>query len=320
MEVSDTDSGKGWESLQASLKQYDSDMFLGRLCWYNVTEQSYVDHAEFCKALVSHGLDTILPPAPRPSDVFKRACTASQRKKVPTAEPGVFCNYNIIEVGKDVDNIWRHIVREKVDTEGHMLSYEDVYELHFYRPTITVKCKPMGNGNDAIADDVADAVRNTFKHLDNLLTPMAVRMFLRKTLQGLHATTVRPSGGVYFIREDHAQRIAALEDAIGNLPGGSSFHSLPLIDDTKQRVMLKRAFEDESIGEVDSLLGEIAKIIKEKKQITSDRFAEFKVEYDRLRTKVADYSDLLDEAMEATASRLEIMNDVLFDLMGHIKA
>jgi hypothetical protein len=320
VELTDSDSGTAFESIQANLKKYDSEMFLGRLAWYNVTELSFIDHAEFCKALVSYGLDTILPPAPRPSDVFKRACTASQRKKVPTSEPRVFNNYMIREVGKDVDNIWRHLVREQVDTEGHVLSYEAVYELHFFRPTITVKSKRMGNGIDHVADDVVDSMKSRFKELDNLLTPMAVRHFLRKTLEALHATTVRPSGGVYFLREDHATIITALEDVIGQLPVGSSFHSLPLIDDTKQRSMLKRAFEDESIGEVDSLLGEIAQIIKGKKQITADKYAEYKVEYDRLRSKVADYSDLLDEAMEATASRLEIMNDVLFDLVAQVKA
>lgn len=311
-----------FDALQEHLNQYDPDLFLGRLCWFSITEQSRVDHGDFCKALMSSGLMSHLPPAPRPSDVFKRSCTQNQRKRVPTTDPKIFVNYLIREVGKDADNIWRILLAEQVDTDGHKLGHNQLYELHFHRPTSVIKATEINGykpGSDAEADGIVAGVKSAFQVWNNMLTPYAIRELVRKVLDGMSATVVRPSGGVYFIREDHAAKIDAMESVISGLPGGSSFHSLPLVDDSKQRGMLKQAFEDESIGEVDRLLGEISEIMKSGQQISSDRFSDFKVEYDRLLKKVADYSDLLDEAMESTASRLEVMNEVLFTLLGRIR-
>lgn len=300
------------------LSNYDPSTFLGRLCWYVVTEDSYVDHAEFCRSLISNNLNDHLPPAPRASDVFKRSCTAAQVKRVPTAQPTVFVNYLIREVGKDPDNIWRRLVAETVDTEGRTLGYEEVAELHFFRPTQKITIKPMVATLDPAADAVIAEVENQFLAWNNTLTPYAVRELIRKILRGFNATVLRD--GVYFVREVHAEKVDALEAIVAILPGGSNFHSLPLLDDRKQRLMLKQAFEDESIGEVDRLLGEMRTVMTQPTaKITSDRFADFKLQYDALRSKVADYSDLLDEAMENTASRLEILNQAIFEIMGRIK-
>lgn len=311
-----------FEQYQAAVQNYDSEMYLGRLCWYSISELSHIDHSQFCGLLVNNGLSSHLPPVPRPSDVFKRACTAAQRRKMPSNQPNVLVNYLIREVGKDSDNIWRRLVSERVDTEGHKLDYTEIAEIHFYRPTskIDVQWLDFGVGqNEATAQAVIQQLLESFKEWNNSLTPYAIRELVRRILTGMSATAVRPSGGVYFVRETHSREVAAMEAVIGALPGGSSFHSLPLVDDGKQRTMLKAAFEDESIGQVDTLLGEIGQILKSGQRITADRFSQFKAEHDSLLRKVADYSDLLDEAMEATASRLEIMNTALFELLGSVK-
>lgn len=296
------------------------DLFLGRLTWYTLAESSHVDHADFCKILIEEGIET-LPGQPRPSDVFKRACTASNRKRVPTGDPNVFLNFLIRDVGKDSDNIWRRLVEERVDNEGHKLAYTEVYSLHFTRSTQQIDVEILdANVAGPEAAQIIDNVRSVFNAMNNMLTPYAIRELTRKILQTLNATVVRPSGGVYFIREEHCEMVEALERVINSLPGGSSMHSLPLLDDDKQRAMLKRAFEDESIGEIDRLLGEMGEILRNKEvSITSDRFADFKVQHDFLLAKVRDYSDLLNEAMDETGSRLEIMNDVLFELLGRVK-
>lgn len=310
----------------ARIEQYDPAMFLGRCCYYQITENSHVDHNQFCQALLSVGLDQMLPPVPRNSDVFKRACTAAQEKRVPTSVDGVFANFMIREVGKDPDNIWRRVVAETVDSMGQTLTYTEMADIHFQRPTGAITITPLTVVIDGAVDQhlvdeaarVTTAVKNLYVGWQNTLTPFAVRELIRKIIRGLNATILRD--GLYFVKEQHAGKVEAVEQVVNQTPGGSLFNSFPLIDDSKQREMLRQSFEAESVGEVDRLLGEIREIMVDSSQrITSDRFAGLKMEYDALRRKCADYSDLLDTAMVETASRLEVMDAGLFELMGRVK-
>lgn len=306
------------------LANYDPALFLGRVAYYQITEQSYVEHGAFCQALLSVGLDQLLPPVPRQRDIFKRACTAAQVKRVPTTQPNEFVNFMLREVGKDPDNVWRRVVAETVDSAGRTLTYVETADVHFYQPSgsITITVLNGHTGLDPVivtgTKSVTDTVQALYTGWQNTLTPFSVRELIRKIIRGLNATVLRD--GLYFVREQHAPKIEAIETVVNATPGGSLFHSFPMVDDGKQRAALKAAFELESVGEIDRLLGEIREIMVDgDKRITSDRFADFKMQYDSLRRKVADYSDLLDTALVETGSRLEIMDGMLFELMGRVK-
>jgi len=251
--------------------------------------------------------------------VFKRACTKSQRKNVPVAgDPNKRRNLLIREVGKDADNIWRHLVIETVDTDGHRLGYEECVEFHFDRKAEKINIKNLsGCASDPDVTEVTEEVKNLYTTWNNALTPYTVRQSIRKIVLGMGATILRD--GVYFVRNEFADKVDTLEEVVGNLPGGSNFHSLPLIDDQKQREMLKLAFEEESVGEVDSIIGEIRDIIQNDRKVTSDRFAEFKLKYDELKGKTSDYSELLGDALLGSNTRLELMDKAIFELMGRIR-
>ncbi len=303
----------------AQLKAFDEELFLGQLCWYSIPEDVRVDHGAMCRALLEAGLNGCLPPSVRSVDVFKRACTAAQRKNVPGDDPAVRFNYLIREVGKDLDNVWRRLVEERVDTEGRTLGYTEIYELRFERNPQIVSHRPLVSVPDAAATAIVNEVQRNFAAWNNVLTPHAIREVVRRHLTQMNSTVVRPSGGVYFVRESHARSLQALEQVINDICGPSSFHTLPLVDNSKQRALLKQAFEAESIDEIDRLLGEVRQITLKGSTITADRFAEFKLQTDHLRKKVLDYSDLLDTALENTATRLEIMDEALFELVGRVK-
>lgn len=296
----------------------DSSLYLGRLVWYSITDAAYVNHIEWCRDLIEQGLLDHLPPSPRSSDVFKRACTATQKKRVPTDDPGKFMNILIREVGKDAQKVWRHVVVETVDTNGHSLDYSECASITFDRQAQSIAIEiinPCGERPEVQA--VLAELQDQYRVWYNMLTPYAVRELIRKIIRTFGATALRD--GVYFVKEEFADRIDALEAVVKALPEGSDFHSLPLIDDRKQRDMLRKSFEAESIGEIDRILGEITEINRSGRKITADRYADFKVEYDRLRKKAQDYSSLLDEAMSETGSRLEIMDSAIFGLMGSVK-
>lgn len=305
---------------------YGSDMFLGRLVWYTVTAELDATHKEFHALAMQNFFDLdkqpILPGYPKTSDVFKRACTEAQRRNVPTAEPGIKNNYLTRSTGHDPKKIWRTIVRETVDSEGHTLSYVELITITFDRATENIEFQQTAgvDETDPVATEIADAIVGYVKVEGDKITAYAVREFARQYLERvLLATKVRPSGGVYFVNEANAVAVEALDKTLNGLGLGASFHYMPVLDDSKQREMLRVAFESESVGEIDRLIGEMAELMAAKQKISSNRFAGFADEYKVLRRRIAEYSDLLDEKMEATANRLEIMDTVLMELMTWVK-
>ena len=269
------------------------------------------------ESLSAHGFDTI-PTPPRAADVFKRACTAAQRNRIPTGDANRFINLLCRRVGHDGDNIWRRLVAEEVDNDGHTLSYQEVYEFRFHRPTSQIITTVLATPT-AEAVQAARQVETYFDANARTLTAYTIREWVRGTLRGLSATVLRD--GVYFVRQEHAERLQALDEVVNGLDGDSLFHSLPLVDDRRQREMLRAAFEDESVGEIDRLIGEIREIcIDDDRQITSDRFVDFKMQFDRIRERVLEYSELLDVAMEQTGSRLEIMELQMTELLYRVRA
>ena len=308
------------------------ELLLGKLCWYSVPESATTSYYNFVALLLANGINDASPPQPRDVDVFKRACTAAEHKlkepveipnpENPTETMTTYKNvrYMVRPSGHDSDYIWRTIVREELDSGEHVLDYTNLGRIKYVRSDGTIILEGLAMNRAEKVQDVVEGVRRYYKENIDLLTAYGIREFTRRNLErNLLAISVRPSGGIYFVQRDQFQALEAIETVVNSVEG-ATFHSLPLIDDGKQREMLRHAFEDESVGEVDRLLGEMAEILKDDdKKVTEKRFLAFKEEFDAIRGKVVEYSDLLDTAMVGTASRLEIMQDSLMSLLGRVK-
>lgn len=289
------------------------DATLGRLCWYSVPESASTKYHHFLGILLSHGITEASPPAPRGVDVFKRACTDAQFDCV---EDGARVRYSVRPTGHDTEKVWRNIIREELDASEHALTYDDLGTVTYHRKTDHVSAHNELKGR---GPEIFETIKQYFSEHIDLLTAYAIREFARKNLErNLHAICARPSGGIYFVQKEFLDGLDAIENVVNGVEG-AMFHSLPLVDNDKQRAMLRDAFENESVGEIDRLLGEIGEILKGDKDISTKKFMSFRDEYEAIRTKVAEYSDLLDVAMEATSFRLETMSEVLTDLLGRVK-
>lgn len=317
--------GEDFSEITDHLKTYDHEMILGQMAWYSVPEIT-VSHSDFIVKMHERGLDNIfLPPHPRPADVFRRACNVGKKDqqtfKDQTTGEMLTHNYMIREVGKDADSIWRQLVRETVDSKDHQLEYKIVGELLFDRRLETITFEDLGVPKEpASAWETAiwERIQSTYVSLLDQLTAYAVRQVIVKVLQSFSATVVRPSGGVYFVAEFYYDELRHLEDLINSIEG-CSFHTLPLLDDTKQRGMLKKAFEDESIELVDRSLEEIRKIFAEGKLISSEKYSGFFEDYKVLIGRTKEYADLLEENMDTTSARLEVYQEQIFHLLERVK-
>lgn len=304
------------------LKGYDDDVYLGFLCWYSIPE-NLLDHTHVVQEMARAGLqDFSLPAVPKGSDVFKRACSSNQRKNV-AAHSNDRHNYLIRDTGFENGMIWRRLVRETVDMDGHTLGYVEQVEFEYDTEHDSVVYRLLDGDpytpTDQNAAEIAVQVEHDFKAWNNKITAGTLRLQLRDIFRGWRATAARPSGGIYFVRRDHLEEVGRVEQFVGSLPD-CNFHSLPLLDDTKQREMLKVAYENEGIGEVDRILSEIGEIMSTPNgRLTSERYAGYATRYKALTRKMADYSDLLDDTMEGVASRLEIWQAQMIKLMEHVQ-
>jgi hypothetical protein len=309
------------------LSKVDGENLLGQLLWYSMSEVR-VPHKDAVDLMTREGI-TGVPLAPKDADVFKRVCSKVKRDKIPTKDPDVFYNYRMVEF-KDDDTITRRVIRERIDSAGKKLSVQERFDINFDRATSKVEFKDIANGlGFARPDDISirDEVQSEYETWKGCMNAYGLRQWMRGKIIGLGATMVRPGGGVYFVHQAHVDSVealerlgAALEPYCVESTGKVEFHSLPLVDDRKQRDMIQKAFEAETVDAIDEIMAEIAKLAKSDRKITSDRYAGLLTQYQELTAKTFDYEQLLEQKLASTGARLELFERSLKGLLGKVKA
>jgi len=301
----------------------DKSVLLGRLCWYTVSQTLKVSHADVVNGLNTVGLSSTIPPYPKDFDVFRRVASNAARKKIPTSNVNVFENYLVEDFGGRGENvICRRIVRQTVDRKGRKLDYVQLRDIEFHKNTTAIVVKDLPdnvNGNLKV-DEITEEIRSEFAAWKDSLNAYAIREFIRKRVLDFGATLVREGGAVYFITEDQAVKMESLETFVNALPGTeSTFHSLPLIDDKKQRQMVRKAFEAETCDAVDEIMAEITEIQRTGKQISSDRYAKLVTDYQRLTARTVEYEELLETGLGEAKSRMSLFETAIVGLKTSVK-
>jgi hypothetical protein len=284
---------------------------LGMLAWYSVPETAEITHAEFVKLVETSDAPVKTPEVPKAADVFRRACNAAKSLKQPTGIPDVFANYTMRDAGYDDGFVFRRMVEEKVDGKNHSLGYRVLGLVSFAKKGVRASfSRDIPEDDPAIGywDDMCKDINDFIDARMLFLTAIAVRETARRSLETtLRGTRVRPGGGVYFVAVEKAEKLEALDYVINSVDN-ASFHILPLIDDEKQREMLKVSFEDESVEETDRLVGEIATLLKSDKNIPAKTFTNIQQRYAEQKGRMTEYSALLNDALNRSSTSLEVAN------------
>jgi hypothetical protein len=289
---------------------------LGLLCWYSVPESSEVTHKEFMVTITTSDAPIKPPEVPKLGDVFRRACNTSKILKVPSAVEGEFYNYTMRDASYDDTFIFRTFVEELVDAKNHSLSFRST--AIFSKDTGNVTCDFEYDDDDPgtiVAKQMEVHVNGYLKRQADMLPAIQIREAARKAVeQQLRGTRVRPGGGVYFITMDKATQLEAVEYVINSVKD-ASFHILPLVDDTKQREMLKSSFEDESLEETRRLSEEIAELLRSGKDIPAKKFMDLNDRFQIQKTKLAEYQVLLSDTLGTSNTAIDMVNTQLINLL-----
>lgn len=311
-----------FEQYRQHANELDSSLFLGRLAWYSVPEMK-VSHNQVVAGLNAAKIGSILPPIPREHDVFKRVTGDAQVRKEPVVgEPNVFENYLLRPIeGRGENFVIRRLVVERVDRKGKKLGYRQLRDIFFDKSngaiTVNTMHPDLEPEINPIADRIVANVQREFLAWRGQLNAYSIREFVRKMLMGWGATPVRD--GLYFVPEERASDVNCLDQFVNSLPGGAMFHSMPLLDDVKQRTMIRTAFESDTTGAIDKVMVEIKQLRDSGKEITSDHYAKIKTKYDRLVSKTSDYRGILETTLDSSESQLELFQRQVIELITQVK-
>jgi hypothetical protein len=290
---------------------------LGYIAWYTIT-QPVVTHEQLEEMVADLPLSkTVLPKAPRMGDAFKRACRYSERKKVPIPGADTFANFLIRNVTQDADEVERHLVLEIVDVEGKRLEYHIVAQMTFNRTKSNLYVRQL-----QVDDELLTLTKETLKlFTDNFdtatkyLEAQVLRLMIRQQLELMSATSVRPQGSVYFIPVASKEQAEALETLCQRLGHGSIFHSLPLIDSTKQREMVKAAFETDVHDQAAQLIAELTGKRRDGKTITAKAWEKYQGKFKKLKASAGDYATIVDDELDKVKIEIESLNKNLTEFL-----
>lgn len=296
----------------------DPDLFLGFLCWYSVPGSCTSTYDDYKKLVEDTGAPIRLARPPKASNVFRRACTDSQKnhRKEASGNVDVFYNYTIRETGKDDQKLYRKMVREEIDHEGHELAFVELGDITFIRETGFIRAK--GNLNvpyDPQFQEIVTEIRTYVQEHALTVTAYSIRESIRNALEGghIHAVRVNPNGGVYFVNANKAEILSKIEHLCSELPG-VTFELPPLLDDGKQRELLRTAFQEESVGALQLLSAEMIDLAQGDGDITEDRWVKLRMAYEDQRARVNEYSGLLNDALDESSASLEICDRQIMNL------
>lgn len=286
---------------------------LGMLVWYTVPEDADMEHLEYLQLVESLNAPVKTPDVPKPAHVFRRACRAAKMTKVRTANPEVFHNYVMRDAGYDPNFVHRRIIEEKVDAKDHSLGFRDLGHAVFSKEGVSAVYKrsdsfPIGDPSQPYWEMMQERIDSFVTAKMTTVAAIAIREGARKALENkLFGIKVREGGGVYFVAAEHIEPVEALDQLVNSIPLASC-HILPLVDDVRQREMLKEAFETETVEETSELIGEIAELLASDKNVPAKTFMSIQQRYLEKREKLETYSTLLNDALDRSETILLACN------------
>lgn len=311
------------------------EAFLGSLLYFTITEAD-VNLEQAKQDLVSAGLRIGgLRKNLRPVDAFRKATKEFEHKFKPIND--VKSELMVRSVGEDGEQAYRHLVLERAVTQKgkkRRLFYEKVGEVTFTRGTKkngeyeghSVEARrttahlsePLTKDEDTWLDAKLNEFQARYQHMLEHMDSHAVRTFVREYIYDLSGTCVKESGGLYFIKQEHVDEINKLRDWVKSI--GSEFHTMPLLNLAEQKQMILEAFEDETIKEVDRLVGEVAKILANPdRQIEEKTFDDYALRAAELSAKVTEYNNMLGARADRAAIEISAYSQQVMSLASRIR-
>jgi hypothetical protein len=328
--MTDTSVMNGYTDAIRNLPQKS---FLGSLLFFSISNADVeLDAAR--QQLSSLGLSTnLLRKNLRPIDAFRKAARDCGHKFKTSDE--VRSELLVRSVGEDAEQAHVRLILERAEWKSgkkRRLLYEKVAELTFNRGSKD-KNGYIGHSVEALrttdhltltADEdgwLSLALASFTAHYNHYLTHLdshAVRTFVREYIHSLSGVCVKESGGLYFVKQEHAEEVAKLASWVKGV--GSEFQCIPLLNLADQREMILEAFEDEALKETERLMAEVGDILRDPNRVIEEKtFDGYAMKAAELRKKMSEYDEVLGARSERAALEISTYTKQIMQLVTRVK-
>lgn len=293
---------------QQDVAQFKGDI-LGHVCFYSIPEET-VDYdivAALCK---QHDVEKYTPSAPRPPDVFRRACKDAGTRIGRKDDPQRF-EYEIKILDYDHKETRAKLVRTTVDADSNQgIDWARQANISFKRDTFVIDVVDLPDQDD-IGRECIRNLKQIFAAENGKVNSAHIRRMINAVFRDSLAVSIRPSGGFYFVSDENSDTVAKIKEVLDGLPTGASLHMMPLPDLSDQRNMLFNAVESELAGDIDKVLTEVTELLKKGENITVDKFTKLTLDLQYHGGKGQDYAGLLNSSLTTFESRKVVAKEAL---------
>ncbi len=273
---------------------------LGHLVWFTVNDEAEIDHNKLCADILLSGIGTMLPRAPKGSDVFKRSCKAA-KTAIDQTYGETHGPVHWRAAGTDNLYVYRELTNDSKTTDLVVLA-----SVGFHKPTERIAVVKLYTDHIAVTGAV-DGLQAFIDANSTVLTAYAIREFVRRTIETeFLAVNIRQG---YFVADEFTEKLTMLA-AVVNGVDHCTMDIVPLEDSLKN--MVDREFGLAVQKQADAMAAEIAGVLKnEKTKITKDRFMLFHNAVDTMKQQAA--------LVGAEVGPIAKLDDLLQTLVGRMK-
>lgn len=308
------------------------DVLLGELVWFSVSDAVRLKPDTLTAALKAAEFDAgrLVPRLPSPTSALSRAAEAAEvkRRRLTKDRAGekVEAELYVSVLLRTASRGVKQLVTEVLDAANSRLSYRPVAKVspgyENGKPDGTVSVERDVEGGDVADAELLDAEVETIADLKTYFAfekdrhdGEAARRVLGRVLFDANAVPLRNSGGMYFVPEAHAEyarkilrfveevRVTA-ENAPTRVARPSMAMKVPLVDREEYREVLAESVDFFVQKEAESLIKEMAALVKGGKTVSGKRGRGFVERVRKLKENVAEYEELLQ--MQATEARAKL--------------
>lgn len=271
-----------------------------------------IDRETMERWFVELGLDeTHLRPDINPSKAFANATGKEATCRYDSPYETELSFVDVTRRG-DREKKVRHLMKRVTDRHAQSAHVDTcVAEVIYFRNGPSVKINVIEDAlhkdERAIVEKFVEAVARRFQELSQYYTNNAIRWSVREHTKALNAIKLAASGS-YFIHRNRQDMVAALGTLVARCPEGSSYHTIPLLDNVYQRERLTEAVEEELDEWSQSLLNAVDKAmekVKDGKSLTPAAYQALQDECNEAMDRAEEHTRLLDRAAERGAASLE---------------